>query len=106
MNGAGNRFGLLEKNMRKNVWICIGKANANYDAYAPEVPGCVSTGPTIEKTKENMLEALALYFEDDPDVGDVVKGEFPYADALEAKANGEEEYYYLVQVPIPEKVEA
>ncbi len=96
---------MRESIMQKNVWICIGKANTNYDAYAPEVPGCVATGPTIEQTKETMLQALILYFEDDPNIV-TIKGEFPFADALEAKANGEEEYYYLVQVPMPEKVEA
>lgn len=105
MSRPGNRSCRTGEVMNRNVWICIGKAGNNYDAYAPEVPGCITTGHTIEKTKENMLEALTLFFEDDANAVDV-KGDFPYADALEAKANGEEEYYYLVQVRMPEEVEA
>ena len=35
----------------------------NYSAYAPDVPGCVATGSTVEETKEQMAEALAFHIE-------------------------------------------
>ncbi len=91
--------------MEMNVWICIGKAGDNYDAYAPEVPGCISVGRTIEETKTNMVEALTghlAYMLDSGDSAMDIKGEFPFADAEEAKRNGEDEYYFLVRVALPE----
>ena len=43
--------------------IIIEKANKNYSAYLPDVPGCIATGKTIEETKKNMKEALAMHLE-------------------------------------------
>ncbi len=91
--------------MELNVWICIGKAGGNYDAYAPEVPGCISVGNTIEETKANMTEALSghlAYMLESGDPATEIKGDFPFADAEEAKRNGEDEYYFLVKIKLPE----
>jgi len=43
--------------------IVIEKANHNYSAYLPDVPGCIATGNTIEKTKKNITEALAMHLQ-------------------------------------------
>ena len=43
--------------------IIIEKANKNYSAYLPDVPGCIATGKTIEETKKNMKEALDMHLE-------------------------------------------
>lgn len=43
--------------------IIIENAGTNYSAYCPDLPGCVSTGDTIEETKQNMREAIALHIE-------------------------------------------
>ncbi|MCC8109126.1 MAG: type II toxin-antitoxin system HicB family antitoxin [Planctomycetes bacterium] len=96
--------------MVKNIWICIGKAGNNYDAYAPEVPGCVATGPDIEGTKANMSFALSRHLESMLEDGESIAAigdAFPIADAIEAKDKGEEEFYALVEVRVvTEKVEA
>lgn len=44
------------------VAIIIEDAGENYSAFSPDVPGCVSTGKTIEETKTNMEEALRAHF--------------------------------------------
>ena len=31
----------------------------NYSAYVPDLPGCVSTGKTVEETTRNIREAIA-----------------------------------------------
>lgn len=31
--------------------IVIGNAGANYSAYSPDLPGCVTTGKTLEETR-------------------------------------------------------
>ena len=35
----------------------------NYGAYAPDVPGCVSTGKTWNEMRANILEALSFHIE-------------------------------------------
>jgi predicted RNase H-like HicB family nuclease len=36
-------------------------SDRNWSAFVPEVPGCVSTGPTAEDTLANVREALAFH---------------------------------------------
>jgi len=43
--------------------IVIEKAEANYSAYAPDLPGCVATGATVEEVEEQMREAIAFHVE-------------------------------------------
>lgn len=43
--------------------IVIDDAGPNYSAHAPDVPGCVATGLTIEEAVANMREALAFHFD-------------------------------------------
>ncbi|MEB3310182.1 MAG: type II toxin-antitoxin system HicB family antitoxin [Snowella sp.] len=38
-------------------------ANNNYFAYVPDLPGCVSTGKSLESIKTNIQEAIALYID-------------------------------------------
>ena len=45
----------------QNYLIVIEKASNNYAAYAPDVPGCVATGKTVEETLDNMQKALKLH---------------------------------------------
>ena len=52
--------------MRKYL-VVIEKADTNYAGYLPDVPGCVTTGPTPEETLRNMREALELHFADLPE---------------------------------------
>lgn len=43
--------------------IIIEKAQHNYAAYSPDVPGCVATGKTIKQVKQQYLEALQFHLE-------------------------------------------
>ena len=43
--------------------IVIEKATGNYSAYSPDLPGCVTTGNTIEETRQNMAEAIRVHIE-------------------------------------------
>ena len=38
--------------------VVIEKANNNYSAYSPDLPGCVVTGATREEAEKNMYEAI------------------------------------------------
>jgi len=41
--------------------VIIEKANGNYSAYSPDLPGCVATGKTTQETEQNMYEALQMH---------------------------------------------
>jgi predicted RNase H-like HicB family nuclease len=41
--------------------IVIEKAEGNYSAYSPDLPGCVATGRTREQAARNMHEAIEFH---------------------------------------------
>ena len=41
--------------------IVIERAENNYAAYVPDLPGCVATGSTIEETEQQIREAIDLH---------------------------------------------
>jgi predicted RNase H-like HicB family nuclease len=41
--------------------IIIERGSRNYSAYAPDLPGCIATGKTLEDVKGNMREAIAMH---------------------------------------------
>ncbi len=41
--------------------VIIERANGNYSAYCPDLPGCVATGATIREVKKNMKGAIELH---------------------------------------------
>lgn len=43
--------------------IVIEKANGNYSAYSPDLPGCVATGKTREQVIRNMQEAIGMHIQ-------------------------------------------
>ena len=43
--------------------IVIERANGNYSAYSPDLPGCVATGATREETDQNMHAAIEVHIQ-------------------------------------------
>jgi predicted RNase H-like HicB family nuclease len=43
--------------------IVIEEGANNYSAYVPDLPGCVSTGDTLEEVKSEIAEAIAFHLE-------------------------------------------
>jgi predicted RNase H-like HicB family nuclease len=41
--------------------IVIEKAENNYAAYVPDLPGCVTTGNSIEETERQIREAIEFH---------------------------------------------
>lgn len=39
----------------------IEKADGNYSAYSPDLPGCVATGSTREEAEKNMYESIDIH---------------------------------------------
>jgi len=43
--------------------VIIEKADGNYSAYSPDLPGCVATGKTSEEVEQNMYEAIEMHIQ-------------------------------------------
>ena len=43
--------------------IVIEKANSNFSACCPDLPGCIATGKTIYEVKQRMAEAIKMHLE-------------------------------------------
>ncbi len=41
--------------------VIIEKSENNYGAWVPDLPGCVTTGPTVGETLSNMQEAVEFH---------------------------------------------
>ena len=41
--------------------IVVERANGNFSAYLPDLPGCVATGATPEETQARMHEAIDMH---------------------------------------------
>ena len=43
--------------------VVIEKSENNFGAWVPDLPGCVSTGQTLDEVKANIAEAIAFHLE-------------------------------------------
>ena len=43
--------------------VVIEKAEGNYSAYVPDLPGCVATGSTVQEVESEIREAIAFHVE-------------------------------------------
>ena len=57
--------------MRKYA-VVYEKALGNWAAYVPDLPGCITTGATLDETKRNIREAMELHLEAMAEVGEPI----------------------------------
>lgn len=43
--------------------IVIERAENNFSAYCPDLPGCIATGSTVEETIEEIKKAIMFHIE-------------------------------------------
>ncbi len=43
--------------------VVIEKAEGNYSAYVPDLPGCVATGATVEDAEREIRDAIRFHIE-------------------------------------------
>ncbi|OGO32974.1 MAG: hypothetical protein A2Z29_07045 [Chloroflexi bacterium RBG_16_56_11] len=41
--------------------VIYEKANDNYSAYSPDIPGCIATGKTRREVEKNIKDAINLH---------------------------------------------
>jgi predicted RNase H-like HicB family nuclease len=47
----------------KKYAIVIEQGENNFSAYVPDLPGCITTGRTVEEIERNIREAIELHLE-------------------------------------------
>ena len=52
--------------------IVIEKAESNYSAYVPDLPGCIATGNSIAEVEAEIRDAIAFHIEGLREDGDVI----------------------------------
>jgi predicted RNase H-like HicB family nuclease len=57
---------------RRYLIVIEGAAGENYSAYAPDLPGCVATGSTLEEVELQMRDAIAFHLEGLREAGDPI----------------------------------
>lgn len=43
--------------------VIIERAETNYSAYVPDLPGCIATGDTLDQAELNIQEAIAFHIQ-------------------------------------------
>jgi predicted RNase H-like HicB family nuclease len=43
--------------------VVIEKAEDNYSAYVPDLPGCIATGATVEEAEAEIRDAIRFHIE-------------------------------------------
>ena len=45
--------------MTRRYAVIFERAESNWAAYVPDLPGCITTGKTLEETERNIREAIS-----------------------------------------------
>jgi predicted RNase H-like HicB family nuclease len=64
--------------------VVIEKANGNYSAYVPDLPGCVATGTTVKNTEREIRDAIRFHIDGLKEDGQPVPVPTSIADYVEA----------------------
>ena len=67
----------------KRYAVVFEKADSNWAAYVPDLPGCISTGATLPETKRNIREAIQLHLEAMREVGEPIPDAITDVDFVE-----------------------
>ena len=66
--------------------VIIEQTGTGYSAYSPDVPGCAAAGDTLQETRDNFQEALAVHFEAMREVGEAIPEPHCSVDYVEVAA--------------------
>ena len=61
-SGANANADTLKRIMKKFA-IIIEQGENNLSAYVPDLPGCITTGVTVDEIERNVREAIELHLE-------------------------------------------
>jgi predicted RNase H-like HicB family nuclease len=53
----------MERGQQMKYLVVIEKAERNYAAYIPDLPGCIATAATLDELQQNIRSAVAMHLE-------------------------------------------
>jgi predicted RNase H-like HicB family nuclease len=66
--------------------VVLEKAPGNWCAYVPDLPGCVTAGPTLDETRRLIAEAIEFHIERMRSRGESVPDPSTVVDSVEVAA--------------------
>jgi predicted RNase H-like HicB family nuclease len=60
------------ESMNRKYAVIFERAATNWAAYVPDLPGCVTTGRTLDETERNIREAISGHLETLREFGETV----------------------------------
>ncbi len=70
----------------KKYLIVIEETQTGFSAYSPDLPGCISTGPTGQEVEQNMRETIAFHLDGLREEGQTVPEPHTYSAYVELPA--------------------
>ena len=80
--------------------IVIEKSETGFSAYSPDVPGCIATGKTLDKTLTNMKSALVLHLRSIIEDGEEIPKPKGIQSYLDAERDSEGEEYFITHIGV------
>ena len=74
--------------MNRKYAVIFEQAETNWAAYVPDLPGCVSTGRTLEETELNVREAISGHIRTLREFGELVPEATSVAKEIEVTPAG------------------
>jgi predicted RNase H-like HicB family nuclease len=74
--------------MNRRYAVIFEQAETNWAAYVPDLPGCVSTGRTLEETELNVREAISGHLQELREFGEPVPEPTSVAKEIEVTPAG------------------
>lgn len=72
--------------MKQYAYVVEHAESSNYSAYVPDLPGCVTTGETLEEIRQNMAEAIRLHLRGMREDGEPIPEPTTHVDYAEVAA--------------------
>ena len=66
--------------------VVYEKTSTGYSAYVPDLPGCITTGPTLTDTKKSMQEAIRGHVAVMREFGDPIPQPTTVAECMQVSA--------------------
>jgi len=79
-----------EETMNQKYAVIFEQAENNWAAYVPDLPGCITTGKTLEETERNIREAIQGHLQTLREFGDPIPKPTSHAKDIENPACGVE----------------
>ena len=74
--------------MKVKYAVLFERAENNWAAYVPDLPGCMTTGKTLEETEANIREAIEGHLRSLRDFGDPIPQPTSVAREIEISPSG------------------